>query len=207
MGGAQRIASSGDRGNDQDGSGHKNQSGGNSLRGKHNRTRASRVRKQRDYRRVINLIDVDNNATVNKRRGRMNGTSHKRVLASLSLRAGRIRNICNQDQDNAPHSWALDKTGTIRMSTIDYLGVEQQEKEEVNNIEVPDEVLQVHGYAPPSKAEGTLHLIYKNMNGLCNQMSNNKKLEKARTLNNELEVDFAAYCEHQLNMKHKANCN
>ncbi len=131
---------------------------------------------------------------------------HKKVLASLSHRANRFCNTCQKGQDK-PHAWALDKTGTIRTSTITYLEAEQQEKEEVNNIEVPDEVLQVHGHAPPSKAEGTLHLIYKNINGLCNRMSNNEKLEKARAIHNDLEVDIAAYCEHQLNMRHKANCN
>jgi hypothetical protein len=74
--------------------------------------------------------------------------------------------------------------------------VEQQEKDEVFNIEVPDEVLQVHGHAPPSKAEGTLCLIYGNINGICNRLSKNEKLEKARSLHDELEVDILAYCEH-----------
>jgi hypothetical protein len=60
---------------------------------------------------------------------------------------------------------------------------------------------------PPSKAEGTIQLMYENMNGLCNQISNNEKLEKARALHDELEVDIAGYCEHQLNMAHKENCN
>jgi hypothetical protein len=84
---------------------------------------------------------------------------------------------------------------------------EQQEEDEVFNIKVLDEVLQGHGHAPPSKAGRMLHLIYKNINGICNRLSNNKKLEKARSLHDKLEVDIAAYCEHQLNMRHKANCN
>ncbi len=70
--------------------------------------------------------------------------------------------------------------------------VEQQEKDEVFNIQVPDEVLQVHGHAPPSKAEGTLCLIYKNINGICNRLSNNKKLEKTRSIDDKLEVDIIA---------------
>jgi hypothetical protein len=65
----------------------------------------------------------------------------------------------------------------------------------------------VHGHAPPSKAEGMLHLIYKNINGICNRLSKNKKLEKARSIHNELEVDIFAYWENQFNMRHKANCN
>jgi hypothetical protein len=43
---------------------------------------------------------------------------------------------------------------------IEYRKAEQQEKEEVMNIEVPEEVFQVHGHAPPKKAEGTIRLIY-----------------------------------------------
>jgi hypothetical protein len=45
------------------------------------------------------------------------------------------------------------------MSTIEYMEVEQQEKDEVFNIKVWDEVLQVHSHAPPSKDKGMLRLI------------------------------------------------
>jgi hypothetical protein len=201
--GAQHTASSGG-GNDHDDSRHRNQSGGNSLRGKHNRSQASNFRKQCDYRRTVRLIDVDSNKTITRMRGRMNTTSHERVLASLLHRADRFCNICQNNQDKS-HAWALDKTGTMRTSTIKFSEVEQQEKEEVNNIDVPNEVLQVHGLAPQRKVEGILQLIYKNMNGLSNRMCNNKKLEKARAI--ELEVDIAAYHKHQLNMRHHLNCN
>ncbi len=68
-------------------------------------------------------------------------------------------------------------------------------------------MLQVHGYAPPTKAEGTVRLIYENMNEISNKMCNNKKLERMQEIHNELEVDIAAYSEHQLNMKNKKNCN
>ncbi len=104
----------------------------------------------------------------------MNTTSHERVLASLLHRADRFCNVCQNNHDES-HAWALDKTGTIRTSTIAFSEVEQQEKEEVNNIDIPYEVLQVHGLAPPRKAEGMLRLIYKNMNGLSNRMCSNKK--------------------------------
>jgi hypothetical protein len=104
------------------------------------------------------------------------------VLVSLSHRADKFQNLYKVNQEEHPQSWALDKTGSIRTSTIKYMEVEQQEKDEVFNIKAPDEVLQVHGHAPPSKAEGTFCLIYKNINGICNRLSNNKKLEKARSL-------------------------
>ncbi len=75
------------------------------------------------------------------------------------------------------------------------------------NIEVPEEVLQVHGHAPPKKAEGTIRLIYENINGLCNRMIKNKKLDRARAIHDNLKVDIVAYCKHQLNMRHRLNCN
>ncbi len=38
-------------------------------------------------------------------------------------------------------------------------------------------------------------------------MCNNKKLERMREIHDKLEVDIAAYSEHQLNMRNKKNCN
>jgi hypothetical protein len=57
------------------------------------------------------------------------------------------------------HSWTLDETGTLDTSRL-LLGseneTEQQEIREIYGIQVPEEILQVHGYAPPKKAEGTV---------------------------------------------------
>jgi hypothetical protein len=136
----------------------------------------------------------------------MNRASHEQVLVSLSRRLDKFQNLCKDNQEEHPHSWALDETGTIRTSVIKYMEVEQQEKYEVFNIEVLDAVLQVHDHASPSNAKGMLYQIYKNINSICNRLSNNKKLEKARSLHDKLEVDIVAYCKHQLNMRHKANC-
>jgi hypothetical protein len=55
--------------------------------------------------------------------------------------------------------------------------------------------------------EGTVCLIYENVNGYCNRMSNNEKVERSKELHDKLEVDIAAYCKHKLNMKHKKNGN
>ena len=41
------------------------------------------------------------------------------------------------------------------------------------------------------------------MNGISNRMSDNDKLEKAKELHDELEVDIAAYNEHRLNIRHR----
>jgi hypothetical protein len=101
------------------------------------------------------------------------------------------------------------------MGTLDVSGLcdinekdaEYLEISEVKKITVPEEVLQVHGFAPPRKAEGTVRLIYENVNGFSNRLCGNEKVEQARQIHDELEVDMAAYCEHRLNMQHKKNCN
>jgi hypothetical protein len=40
-----------------------------------------------------------------------------------------------------------------------------------------------------------------------NRLCGNKKVERARQIHDELEVDLVAYCEHQLNMQHRSNVN
>jgi hypothetical protein len=71
----------------------------------------------------------------------MNRASNERVGVSLSRRAKKFQYVCTDDQEEHPHSWALDKTGTIRTLVIKYREVEQQQKDKIFNIKVPDEVL------------------------------------------------------------------
>jgi hypothetical protein len=67
------------------------------------------------------------------------------------------------------HAWTVDETGTIDTSVIiSELETEQQEISEMNNITLPEEILQVHWYAPPKKAEGMVRLIYENVHGFQN---------------------------------------
>ncbi len=68
-------------------------------------------------------------------------------------------------------------------------------------------MLKVHGVAPTSKGEGIIRLIYENANGFSNRLSNNEKVEKAKEIHEELNVDIAAYCKHQLNMRNRHNVN
>ena len=49
--------------------------------------------------------------------------------------------------------------------------------------------------------------MYENANGINNRMSNNLKVEKAKEIINELEVDLVAYNKHKLNMRHRQNSN
>jgi hypothetical protein len=158
------------------------------------------------------MVDVDGNLSQVKARGQMNITNHRAVLQALLLHSRRFSTATTSDEHDhgSRYSWPLDETGTIDTSGLTYYSendAEQQEIRETLNIPVPDEVLQVHGYAPPTKLEGTVRLIYENVNGISNKMSNNEKLERMREIHDKLEVDIAAYSKHQLNMKDKKNCN
>ncbi len=110
--------------------------------------------------------------------------------------------------DNWTFAWALDKTGTINTSQILSVKeiheknalIEQQEINRVRELGLSEEVLWVHGVALASKGVGTIHLIYKNMNRICNRLSNNAKFEKAKEIYDKQEVDFTAYNKHWLNL-------
>jgi hypothetical protein len=168
-------------------------------------------RKSNEFRRIINMVDEDGNCFRTKDRGRMNITSHKAVLQALSFRSRRFsKSTIGDEQDGNRQVWSLDETGTIDTLGLNLYSendAEQQEIRETLNIPVPDDVLQVHGYAPPKKADGIVRLIYENVNGISNKICNNKKLDRLREMHDELEVDVAAYSEHQLNMKDKKNSN
>ena len=60
---------------------------------------------------------------------------------------------------------------------------------------------------PATKGEGIIRLIYENTNGFSNRLSDNEKINKAKEIHNELNVDIAAYCEHRLNMRNKRDIN
>jgi hypothetical protein len=72
--------------------------------------------------------------------------------------------------------------------------VELQEKVRVKELGISDKVLKVHGVAPATKGEGIIRLIYENANGFSNRLSGNEKIEKAKEIHDELNVDIAAYC-------------
>ena len=142
----------------------------------------------------------------------MNVTSHLSVLEALSARASRFSGPKRGGLGTSRPVSLIDETGTLDVTLLD--GIDnnetvtlQQELRELNSILVPDEVLQVHGFAPARKAEGTIRLIYENINGLDTRMKGNEKLEKMRALHDDLEVDIAAYCEHKINYQNKNNNN
>jgi hypothetical protein len=101
----------------------------------------------------------------------MNGTKHETVLQVLTQRA---QQFCGRmggpGHEGLGHAWAIDETGTLKTSGLGMCDseVEQLENREVNKITVPEEVLQVHGFVPPRKADGTVQLIYENVNEFSN---------------------------------------
>ncbi len=140
----------------------------------------------------------------------MNLTRHSKVLQALNHHAQRFHRRLDVMPEDPQHSWAINETGTLETSRLfktSDIEIEQQEISEINHIQIPDEMLQVHGYAPPKKAEGTVRLIYENVNRFCNRLCGNEKVERVKEIHDELEVDITAYCEHKLNMKHKKNVN
>ena len=78
--------------------------------------------------------------------------------------------------------------------------VETQELQTIN-----DEVLEIQGNWPAKKQEGVIRLIYENANGIDGRFKDNWRVEKAKELYDELEVDVVAYNEHKLNLWHKMN--
>jgi hypothetical protein len=56
-------------------------------------------------------------------------------------------------------------------------------------IGVPEDVLWIH------------RLIYENVNGISNKLSNNDKVEEAKETIDKLEVDIVVYNRHRLNMQ------
>ncbi len=68
-------------------------------------------------------------------------------------------------------------------------------------------MLQVDGVGPQRKGKGVIRLIYENVNGLSNKLSDNEKVEKAKEIDNKLEVDIVAYNDRRLSMHDRRNIN
>jgi hypothetical protein len=139
--------------------------------------------------------------------------SHQLVLNSLSHRGLALPGCLTVNSDGY-HGWPLDKTGTIATDKILCVGndlcynkVERNEVTEINKLDVPEEILTLHGSAPPKKPDDIVRMIYKNVNGLDNKLADNTKVKQAKEIHDELEVDIVAYNKHQLNMRHPRNIN
>ncbi len=155
-------------------------------------------------------MDEHGNRTWEELHGSMEVIRHELILEALSNRASRFRNVGKtKSVNNHLVSWALDETGNTRESEEQLAQTEWMERVRVSKAGIPDEVLKIHGTTPKSKGEGegVTRLIYENVNGLSNRLSNNEKVERAKEIHDTLEVDIVAYNEHRLNMSHKLNIN
>jgi hypothetical protein len=195
---------------------HRTRNTGNTARGWHNCKQASMFRQTNQNLRVTDLIDEHSNQSCEVQEGRMNIISHMSILHALEHHASQYR--CKGKLSSANNnlvSWALDKTGTVDLFLLlngtevneQVVLVGLQEKSRVEKLGILDEVLKVHGVAPASKGGGIIHLIYKNANGFSNRLSDNEKVEKAKEVHDELNVDIAAYCKYWLNMRNRHNVN
>jgi hypothetical protein len=142
----------------------------------------------------------------------MKTSNHALVLQALSHRSRFFHHAnCTDRQEGGPHTWGIDETSTIDTlslsKTSDDSEIQQQECREINMLDLHDDVLKVHGFAPPRKAEGVVRLVYDNVNGFNTRLCSNEKVEKLQEIHNNLQVDIAAYCEHQINMCHNKNVN
>jgi hypothetical protein len=143
---------------------------GNTAWGRHNCRRASVFKRSSQNQRVIELVDKHGNRSCDVQEGQLNETSHQSILRALEHRASRYK--CKEkvsSVDDNLVSWALDKTGTIdstllliRTEMNERMAlVELQEKVRVKELGTSDEVLKVHGFAPATKGEGIIRLIYE----------------------------------------------
>jgi hypothetical protein len=106
---------------------------------------------------------------------------------------------------------AIDKTGTVSCYNI---GMDEMSWKEVEELiikeimEVSDNLLEVHGVPPGQKGEGITRLIYENLNELQTMLSKtNEKLEKARQVIDDLQMDLVCHDDHPQNLRHKPNRN
>ena len=139
----------------------------------------------------------------------MNTTEHTKILEILERRARRFRpGLQEADKRLNPR---IDESGTLEgMEGLEDDHTRDNEmsvrlEEERGLREIKDEVLEVHGRYPSKKQEGVIRLIYENANGIDGQLKSNWKVEKAREIHDELEVDIVAYNEHKINLKHRMN--
>jgi hypothetical protein len=194
-----------------------NNQGEQAARGRRNNIRTSTFRKSNQYQRTIDLVNELGNRTSKVQEGRMNITSHNSVLAALEHRANQYRchgKLGDIGDHTVLAAAAIDKTGTVDASYLLHNNsennerlvlIEQQERNRVRKLGVVDKVLQVHKTPPSSKGKGIMRLVYENINGLSNNLSDNEKVEKAKEIHDELEVDIVAYNKHRLNMQHRKN--
>ncbi len=107
-----------------------------------------------------------------------------------------IEEIVRQLHTEKGSGGLADKTATVQAS----------EHEAVKEA-MEEGLLQPHGTPPNSKQDGIFRILCENPNGLSNQITGNRKLDKAIDIKDELDADELLFCQHQLNLHHKDNRN
>jgi hypothetical protein len=67
------------------------------------------------------------------------------------------------------------------------------------------ELMEVLGMAPGEKVDGTVRLLYENVNGLQARVGGNIKLDKIKTIIKDLSAEIFAFNEHRNILKHREN--
>ncbi len=179
------------------------------VNNRHGTSGGSRFRRSENMCRVINTVDGIGNTHIHRARGRMNTTDHNTILQMLEHRASRFRSGRPRVQLHEQLETQLDESGTLTAmgrfanNGNELLEARVVEERELGNIN--DAVLEVHRIQPGKKPDGVVRLIYENANGIDGRFGNNAKVDKAKHIHDELEVDVVAYNEHRLNMKHNLN--
>jgi hypothetical protein len=159
--------------------------------------------------RVIETVDGLGNRHSRRYNGLMGTTTHNTILEILERRATQFQVQLTTVQEDAQVDSRIDETGTL--ATVEnnmmerHMEMEAQVMEERELRAINDDVLEIHGVCPGKKSDGVMRLIYENANGIDGRFNNNRKVQKAKQIHNDLEVDIAAYNEHRLNMQHKLN--
>jgi hypothetical protein len=87
---------------------------------------------------------------------------------------------------------AINETGTVMAPVVEDNGEQLRAAEQKLCKEVKDVLeflLEVHGLPPGQKGEGIIRVIYENLNSFHPTLSRNDKLDKARQVINDLQVD------------------
>ena len=169
---------------------------------------------------MLQLVDKWGNESTIENGGQLNRIKHQKVLAVLEKRALRYRcggrrvGLEKKSKGEDP----IDDTGTVLTEGLTdddskdgelvwQMLIDVRQEEVFSALGVQEEVLQVHGMAPGTKGEGVTRLIYENLDGLANKISENEKLEKAKTIIDDLEADMACFNKHKQNLMHKDNAH
>ena len=137
---------------------------------------------------------------------------HSSVLTALERRAIRFQSRLDaQDLSDADliaeaiEGKGVEKSYQGEDAKIDQFNFNVEEQEIQQLLVEKAEFLKVLGWAPGSKGEGITRFIFENPNGLPARLTGNKKLDKTKTVINDLEGDFYGFSEHRNNLKHKDN--